>query len=77
MSNDKTILQEIDETIIHICHLLQNVKSTDGLLIEEYVDVVRALASLTEARAHLGKEEPQPSYIPLKDTQIDGITINL
>lgn len=53
MSNDKTIIQEIDETIRHLCHLLQSVKSSDALYAAEYADTVRALANLTEARAHL------------------------
>lgn len=67
MSNDKTIIQEIDETIRHLCHLLQSVKSSGALYAAEYADTVRALANLTEARAHLDKEEPQPSYIPYYD----------
>lgn len=61
---EKEITQEVDKTIIHICHLLQNVNSTDAVSMPEYASVTKALADLTEARAHLDKKGLQPLYIP-------------
>lgn len=66
-SESKSIIQEVDEIIIHTCHLLQNTKNSDGMLAE-YGCVVRALADLVEARAHLDTKEMQPLYVPYQDT---------